>query len=36
LEENLKNVPKIFVGSKIDLRDEFMAKKAGKETPISY
>lgn len=36
LEENVKNVPKIFVGNKIDLRDEVMVKKTGKDAPISY
>ncbi|KAL4497938.1 hypothetical protein ABPG72_014795 [Tetrahymena utriculariae] len=36
LEENVKNVPKIFVGNKIDLRDENMVKSTGKDAPISY
>lgn len=35
LQENVGNVPKIFVGNKIDLRDEYMAvKKDPKEAPI--
>lgn len=35
LQENVGNVPKIFVGNKIDLRDEFaLTKKDPKETPI--
>lgn len=35
LQENVGNVPKIFVGNKIDLREEFaMYKKDPKEAPI--
>lgn len=32
----MTNVPKIFIGNKIDLRDEYAAKKKDpKEAPIS-
>jgi GTPase SAR1 family protein len=35
LTENVGNVPKIFVGNKTDLREEFqMAKKDPKDQPI--
>ncbi len=35
LQENVGNVPKIFVGNKIDLRDEYaLLKKDPKEAPI--
>jgi len=35
LQENVGNVPKIFVGNKTDLREEFaMYKKDPKEAPI--
>lgn len=35
LQENVGNVPKIFVGNKIDLRDEYaIMKKDPKDAPI--
>lgn len=35
MQDNVGNVPKIFIGNKIDLRDEFaIMKKDPKEAPI--
>ena len=36
LEENARNVPKLFVGNKIDLREENDAAPAGKPSYISF
>ena len=36
LEENARNVPKLFVGNKIDLREENDAAPSGKPTYISF
>ena len=36
LEENARNVPKLFVGNKIDLREENNMNPSGKPTCISF
>jgi len=36
LEENARNVPKLFVGNKIDLREENTMNPSGKPTSISF
>lgn len=36
LEENVKNVPKVFVGNKIDLRDDKQTTQTGRDAPINF